>query len=526
MESVVALLQEMVGCRCIGIRIRNERGEIPYEASAGFSEEFLESESRLQIGRDECVCTRVIVGRPLPCDASAMTPAGSFVCNDTRKFLRGLTEKQKSCFRAVCAKNGYASVAVVPVRYQETMLGAIHIADERPGLFPRDIVEFVETISPLIGEAAHRFHVEKERRHNEERYRSLVTATTQIVWTTDAEGRVVDDLPAWRSFTGQSVEDLRNWGWINALHPDDRERTSAIWSAAVKARSLYETEYRVRRADGEYRDFAVRGVPVIEPDGAIREWVGTCTDVTERKRADEQLQVLNEALSQRATQLRALATELTLAEQQERKRLAQVLHDGLQQLLVGMKFSVAAIRSKVKADAGLVKRLEGLDAVVAESIQLSRSLAVELNPPMLSESGLVAAVKWLAEEMKRVHGLTVRVIAGSEVPADAEGVAVLMFQAVRELLFNIVKHAKVKSATVQVSPLTGNQVQVDVVDKGKGFAAASGRKQDVPTGLGLFGIQERIAHMGGRMEVHSAPGQGTRVTLLAEIRPPEATACR
>ena len=93
----------------------------------------------------------------------------------------------------------------------------------------------------------------------------------------------------WRALTGKSEEELRGWGWVDSLHPEDRERTRAVWSEAVRARSVYETEYRIRKSDGEYRHFVARGVPVLQADGSVREWVGTCTDITERKRAEEAL---------------------------------------------------------------------------------------------------------------------------------------------------------------------------------------------------------------------------------------------
>jgi PAS domain S-box-containing protein len=124
-----------------------------------------------------------------------------------------------------------------------------------------------------------------EARDNEARYRSLVTASAQIIWRTNAQGEVVDDLPTWRAFTGQSYEEAKGWGWASALHPDDLERTHTVWRHSVTTRTLYEIEYRVRRHDGEYRSFAVRGVPISEQDGSIREWIGACTDITERKTA-------------------------------------------------------------------------------------------------------------------------------------------------------------------------------------------------------------------------------------------------
>ncbi|HSU14239.1 PAS domain S-box protein [Longimicrobium sp.] len=125
-------------------------------------------------------------------------------------------------------------------------------------------------------------------RRSEERYRSLVEAWTQMVWTTDPRGMVVD-MPFWRHLTGQTVEEVRGDGWLSAIHPGDRERVLAVWWSAVEARSVYEAEYRLRLRDGSYRWFVARGVPVLEADGSIREWVGVFNDVHDRRVAEAAL---------------------------------------------------------------------------------------------------------------------------------------------------------------------------------------------------------------------------------------------
>lgn len=122
-----------------------------------------------------------------------------------------------------------------------------------------------------------------------ERFRSFTKATSQIVWQTDPAGRVVEDLPNWRAYTGKATEEILGSGWIDSLHPEDRERALLYWAECRAQKRLYETEYRMRGADGVYRLFSVRGVPVFDADGAVREWVGTNTDITERKRAEEVL---------------------------------------------------------------------------------------------------------------------------------------------------------------------------------------------------------------------------------------------
>jgi PAS domain S-box-containing protein len=124
---------------------------------------------------------------------------------------------------------------------------------------------------------------------NEERYRCLITATAQIVWTVSCDGLINWDIPTWREFTGQTLEEIWGWGWLEAIHPDDRALTAQAWETAVKNGSKYEVECRLCRHDGEYRYMLARGVPVFQPDGSIREWVGTHTDIDERKQAEAAL---------------------------------------------------------------------------------------------------------------------------------------------------------------------------------------------------------------------------------------------
>jgi len=124
---------------------------------------------------------------------------------------------------------------------------------------------------------------------SEARFRSLVTAISEIVWTTTPEGLVRDDIPTWCAYTGQTCDEVKGSGWTKALHPDDLERTLAVWQQAVKDRSPYRIEYRLRRHDGVYRYFAAKGVPVIDVSGTIREWVGLCTDIHDSKLAEEKI---------------------------------------------------------------------------------------------------------------------------------------------------------------------------------------------------------------------------------------------
>ena len=261
----------------------------------------------------------------------------------------------------------------------------------------------------------------------------------------------------------------------------------------------------------------------------------TLEDITEREKAREELSALNVDLEQRVTdrtaladrrsgQLRQLAAELSQSEQRERERLARVLHDNLQQLLVGAKLQLEYVRSRAP-DEQSREAIDLVDDLLEQSLKASRALTVELSPTILYEGGLEAALPWLARQMETRHNLKVQTEMNAAVPQDEEGVAFLLFSAVRELLLNVAKHAKVDSARIQLDRLDDDMVRIIVSDEGKGFDPAGIRaREDAATGLGLFGLHQRLEHIGGLCEIESAPGQGTRVNLTAKVRRPQRAA--
>jgi PAS domain S-box-containing protein len=142
-----------------------------------------------------------------------------------------------------------------------------------------------------------RKHSEIALRHNEERYRSLVSAVSQLVWVIPSDGNVVNHNLSWQDFTGKTLEELLGSGWLDVIHPDDRLAASEAWETAIKTSTAYEVEYRLRRHDGEYRHMQVRGLPILEADGSVREWVGICNDIHEYKQAQKTLRERNILLS-------------------------------------------------------------------------------------------------------------------------------------------------------------------------------------------------------------------------------------
>jgi PAS domain S-box-containing protein len=249
--------------------------------------------------------------------------------------------------------------------------------------------------------------------------------------------------------------------------------------------------------------------------------LSTLVDITDRKKAEHQLKELNDSLEKRveertleaehrALQLRQLATELTLSEQRERQRLAMVLHDGLQQILVAAKFNATLL----ECGGDVREKAVEISGLIDDCIATSRNLTVELSPPILYKGGLVPALEWLARSLQDKYGLRVRMISREPIEDPPDGVNILLFHSVHELLLNVVKHAGTKKAVIEVTQDAG-RIQIEVADEGVGFDINQIGSKDINSGgMGLFSIKERLNYLGGRMEIESISGKGSRFRLI------------
>ncbi len=224
------------------------------------------------------------------------------------------------------------------------------------------------------------------------------------------------------------------------------------------------------------QDFLIKG----QSDGRLM--ARSIRYAMERKQAEQQLKALNETLEQRvaertavatrrAAQLQVLASELTRTEQRERRRLAQVLHDDLQQTLYAARLSLGTLRSRLEEKA-LLETVERVDDLLSQSIAQSRSLTVQLCPPALYEAGLATALEWLGRHIHETCRLVVDVEADPQVEPESEDLRILLFEATRELLFNVVKHARTGNARVTMSAAPDGELQIVVSDDGAGFNPA------------------------------------------------------
>jgi len=251
------------------------------------------------------------------------------------------------------------------------------------------------------------------------------------------------------------------------------------------------------------------------------------TDLTARKQAEEEVCRLNATLEQRVAertavaehrteQLRALAAELSQAEQNERRRLAQRLHDNLQQILYAARLALGGARRPAGDDAKTARALDRVEQLLNDALAESRWLTAELSPPVLYDGGLVPAFHRLARQFAEQHQLDVDVDAPDDLAPLDDVLRAFLFEAVRELLFNIVKHAHVDRAAVEVLQPSEDYVHVVVSDHGAGFDPQRLAEAEPTSGnFGLFSVGERLEALGGCLDIATSPGDGTRITLAA-----------
>jgi two-component system, chemotaxis family, CheB/CheR fusion protein len=316
---------------------------------------------------------------------------------------------------------------------------------------------------------------------------------------------------------------------------------------AEELRSLAETGYNRLELVQYHKD----GQPIyVETsttvfygaDRAITGYVAVNRDITQRKQTEEELRRAHDELEQRVqertrelretnaallteiaererveAQLRQVASRLTLAEQEERHRISQVLHDDLQQLLYGIQLKIGLISQGVETGERepLLAQTRQTIAWIDDTIRTTRQLVVDLSPPVLHGEGLTDALSWLVTQMKEIHGLHVEVEAEQSFPITDEAMRVLLFQVIRELLFNVVKHAETDRAIVTLREEEGRLV-IHVSDEGRGFELEA-VKAERENGFGLRSIHERLSLFGGRMEITSQPGQGTWVIIYTPL---------
>ena len=369
---------------------------------------------------------------------------------------------------------------------------------------------------------------EEALRKSEELFRTVVENSWDGIHQVDlSTGRFVFTSPSLGRLTGFTSEELMlpMKDVADRLHPADREAVRRYLKRIIAGeRPEKHLEYRWRVKSGEYRWFSDSRQAIFDKDGKAVALVGVTRDITDTKQFQSSLEhtkielekkvARRTALAEaRARQLQELAVELIEAEEAERRRISQLLHEDLQQVLAAARFQLQS----AMGDHFCQSALANVDKFMGEAIAKSRSLSHELSPPMLQHSRLVDSLKWLIEQMEDQFGLQVELKANTAKRFKSGPLKIFMFRAVQELLFNVVKHGGVNSARVVLSG-SDDSLTVSVWDQGTGFFPDFLDTSAATHGLGLLSMRERARYLGGDLVIESAPGKGSCLTLSVPLQ--------
>lgn len=376
----------------------------------------------------------------------------------------------------------------------------------------------VEAVAGTTRDITERAEAEATRAH----LAALVNASSDAIVGKTLGGMIT----AWNAgaerLFGYTVEEAIGQPIYLIIPPERRQEEPAILERIQRGERIEHYDTVRRRKDGTLIDISLSVSPIIDEHGRIIGISKVARDITDRKRTEEALKELTAELEKRVAErtqalwqsrdkLRSLTAELTVTEERERRRIAEELHDHLAQLLVVSRMKLSHVIRQA-ANTSLSGLLHDIDGVIDQSLRYTRSLVVQLTPPALHELGFQPALQWLASSMDQ-HGLKVSLRLSQQPLLLSDDQAILLYQSVRELLFNVLKHAGTDRAAVTVVEERNSLLRVSVSDEGRGFDMNEAEKTG-PAHFGLFSIKERIENLNGSVDVRSSPGQGTCVTLL------------
>ena len=340
---------------------------------------------------------------------------------------------------------------------------------------------------------------EEAIRESEERFRNMADTAPVMIWVSGPDKLYTYFNKQWLDFTGRALAEELGLGWSDGVHADDFDRCLQTYHSAFDRREPFTMEYRLRRADGEYRWVYNSGTPRLSAAGEFLGYIGSSIDITERKAAEQSLMELSGKLIQ--------------AREDERARIARELHDDLSQSVALMSLELDQLRQSAPASA------EDWRATVQAIMQQSNDLSIEihrmsraLHPSKLAHLGLVAALRSLCVDLSHSYELNIK-FTHAEVPADLpKEVSLCLYRIVQESLNNVVRHSGAREALVDLR-CSEQEIRLRVADRGNGFDMESGGSKK---GLGLLSMRERMRLVGGAISIDSRQGQGTRV----EVRVP------
>jgi PAS domain S-box-containing protein len=552
LDSVAKLIRSWTGCCCVGVGILDKEGNIPYESNTGFNGGSEGSEDLISMKDIQFDCLSIMLGEEKTHRLSDMTPFGSFRSDNTFELVETLSEADRSRFRDLCMRTGFRSMAIIPVRHKDSVVGAIHLADKQGGMVPLERVEFIESISTLLGEAIHRFNLDEEMHENffnqaainmvlstslediplDMFLKKTLTIILSVPWLTSESGGCIhiiednpdilvrrarhnlpealrescDNVPLGRCICGRAAltqqtqfadhVNKQHDIWGEGMSPHGHYAVPIVFGGrTLGVINIYLCEWHVRDRKEEV---------------FLETIANTLAGIIVRRQSEDLLKKSQEYLSDSREKLRHLNAYLQSVREKERTEIAREIHDEFGTILTALKIDLSWIEKKLPQEQRLLteKTRNGLDLINA-AIKAVQRISSELRPGILDHLGLASAVEWHVKEFGLRTGIACDISVEMDNAELDRDLSTTIFRILQEALTNIARHSEATEVTVELKKEEG-MLSLIVADNGKGIMEEQLSAHD---SFGLMGIKERVKHWSGDLTIRGSRNEGTTIAV-------------
>jgi PAS domain S-box-containing protein len=426
--------------------------------------------------------------------------------------------------------------AMVPILRDGRIVAMLALTTRGSRAWSQRDVSMLGTVTERMWLAMERLRLAAQLSESEARFRTMAEWVPVFIFTTGADGKLDYINERFSAFTGLRLQSLTGDEWMQAVHPDDRTGVAEQWQGAIKNAQPFSTGLRIVAQDGSYHWFHCQAHPVHDDHGRIVKWFGSCADIDELMRSQSDLRALNERLEEKVGERTAqlitahrelergfierqrLEQEMLDISEKERRMLGEDLHDGLCQHLSGLALMAETLSFKMR-EKGIEEesaKLDGLTRLIRSAASQARAVAKGLHPVDMDANGLVAALRDLATRHSTKDEVHCELRCSRPVPLQDNHVALHLYRIAQEAVVNALKHAGAKEIVIDLRT-SGNQIDLSVIDDGRGFA----QNQKLNGGMGLHLMRYRAGVIGGTLAVQPSSSGGTVVKCAVPIKEAE-----
>lgn len=421
----------------------------------------------------------------------------------------------------------YISVPVVAelLRAKVRVFADLHRKTRQLETLNRELEQRVlERTEELAGKAEMLLQLNVQLARKNQELDAIIHTAPDIIFSRQADGSRDYISDRFYEYTGAPAGSAGGMGWLEYVHPEDRDRSMALWSRCVESGDNYEAEYRMRSRENSYRWFRARAAPIRDPQGKIVKWYGTCSDIHDSKVLEQSIRdnaiELEKMVDKRTDELRRLSVRLMTMQDHERRRIARDLHDGLGQELAVAKMVLDKMVLHKSAQPQ-EQMWSQASSIIDRAIQQVRTMSHLLHPPMLDEVGLISALRWYVDGITKRSGIETSLdVQPSDFPRLVPEVETAVFRIVQEALTNVFRHSQARRVWITLTQKDGLIVAA-VRDDGKGIGKQIEEQRPDSVGVGIGGMRQRAKEFGGELRLTNAdPG------TLVELTVPDSSAVR